>query len=63
MVDIWLFFVWSLLSDLYEHVRDEVKRKCDVIIFGIRRDCNWLDLDKVSLKYKPPQTVTQKTLR
>ena len=27
---IWLIFLWRLLSDLYEHVRDEVKRKCDV---------------------------------
>ena len=28
---IWLFFLWPLLSDPYEHVRDEVKPKCDVI--------------------------------
>ena len=29
-------------------MRDEVKRNCDVI--WRQTDCNWLDLDKVSLK-------------
>ena len=43
---IWLFFLRPLLSDPYEHVRDEVKRKCDVIWHQTRL----LDLDKVSLK-------------
>ena len=28
---IWLFFLWPLLSNPYENVRDEVKRKCDAI--------------------------------
>ena len=41
-----LFFWWPLLSDPYEHVRNEVK--WNVTSFGIKRDC--LDLDKVSLK-------------
>ena len=46
--NIWLFVLRPLLSDPYEHVRDEVKE--NVTSFGIKRDCNWLDLDKVSLK-------------
>ena len=54
----WLFFLWPLLSDPYEHVHDEVKWKCDVI--GIKRDCNWLDLDKVSLKLASKNLVRSK---
>ena len=41
----WLF-LWPLLSDLYEHVRDEVSE--NVTSFGIKRDCNWLDVDTQS---------------
>ena len=29
-------FLVTLLSDPYEHVRDEVKRKCDVILHQTR---------------------------
>ena len=45
---IWLFFLRPLLSDPYEHVHDEVSG--NVTSFGIKRGCNWLELDKVSLK-------------
>ena len=31
LISLWLFFLWPLLSDPYKHVRDEVKRKCEVI--------------------------------
>ena len=47
-----------LLSDPYEHVRNEVKRKC--VILGIKRDCNWLGLDKVSFKLASKNLVRSK---
>ena len=40
--------MWPLLSDPYEQVRDEWSE--NVTSFGIKRDCNWLDLDNVSHK-------------
>ena len=47
-----------LLSDPYKHVRNEVKRKCDIL--GIKRDCNWLGLDKVSFKPASKNLVRSK---
>ena len=56
----WLFFLWPLLSDPYEHVHDEVKRKRDVIWHQTRLYLNWLDLDKVSLKLASKNLVLSK---
>ena len=50
----------SLLSDPYEHVRDEVNWSENMTSFGIKRDCNWLDLNKVSLKRASKNLVRSK---
>ena len=39
-------------------MRDEVSE--NVTSFGIKRDCNWLDLDKVSLKLTSENLVRSK---
>ena len=40
---------------IHTNTRDEVKQKCD-----IKPDCNWLDLDKVSLKLASKNLVRSK---
>ena len=44
--------MWPLLSNPYENVRDEVKRKCDVISATV--------IDKVSLKLASKNLVRSK---